>query len=73
MSVADHHVEKVYRSIGNITNSIQKNIQIVGGDFNADLGPGYGVERVSVGLHTVKEGNKRGDETMADDTKLQST
>ena len=27
----------------------------------ADLGPGYGVELVSVGPHTLKEGNKRGD------------
>ena len=26
-----------------------------------ELGPGEGVERVSVGPHTLKEGNKRGD------------
>ena len=32
-----------------------------GGDFNAEMGPGYGVERVSVGPHTLKEGNRRGD------------
>ena len=44
---ADHHVENVYRSIENLTHSKKKNIQIVGGDFNAELGPGYGVERVS--------------------------
>ena len=25
------------------------------------MGPGYGVERVSVGPHTLKKGNKRGD------------
>ena len=31
------------------------------GDFNAELGPRYGVERVSVGPHTLEEGNKRGD------------
>ena len=30
------------------------------GDFNAELGPGYGVERVSVGPHTLNEENKRG-------------
>ena len=42
-------------------NSKKKDIQIVGGDFNAELGPGYGVERVSVGPHTLKEGRKRGD------------
>ena len=38
-----------------------KNMKIVGGDFNAELGPGDGVERVSVGPHTLNEGNKRGD------------
>ena len=36
-------------------------MKIVGGDFIAELGPGYGVERVSVGPHTIKGGNKRGD------------
>ena len=58
---ADHHVEKMYRPIVMLTNSKKKNIQIVGGDFTAELGPGYGVERVSVGPHTLKEGNKRED------------
>ena len=58
---ADHHVVKVYRSIENLKNSQKKNIQIVRGDFDAELGPGYGVERVSVGQHTLNEGNKRGD------------
>ena len=33
----------------------------MGGDFNAELGSGNGVERVSVGPHTLKEVNKRGD------------
>ena len=37
------------------------NIQIVGGDINVELGPGIGVERLSVGPHTLKETNKRGD------------
>ena len=37
------------------------NIHFVGGDFNAQLGPGLGVERHSVGPHTLKESNKRGD------------
>ena len=52
---AEHHVaiEKHRKS--------KKSIQIVGGDFNAELGPGIGVERVSVGTHTLKEENKRGD------------
>ena len=31
------------------TNSSKKCTQIVGGDLNAELGPGYGVERTSVG------------------------
>ena len=57
---ADHHVEKAYRAIKKHTKS-EKAIQIVGGDFNDELGPGIGVERVSVGPHTLKEGNKRRD------------
>ena len=36
-------------------------IPIVGADFNAELGPGYGVECRDVGFHTLNEGNKRGD------------
>ena len=39
----------------------KKNLQFVGGDFNAEMGSGYGVERVSVGPHTLKEVNKRRD------------
>ena len=57
---ADHHVEKVYKAIEKHTKS-KKTIQIVGGAFNAKLGPGIGVERISVAQHTLKEGNKRGD------------
>ena len=45
----------------NTRNPKKKSTQIVGGDFNAELGPGFGVERVSVGPRTLKEGNKRGD------------
>ena len=33
----------------------------MGGDFDAELGLGIGVERISVGRHTLNEGNKRGD------------
>ena len=58
---ADHHVEKMYRTIQKHTNSSKKSIQIVGGDFNAELWPGYGVERTSVGPPTLNRGNKRGD------------
>ena len=49
---ADHHVEKMYRRIEKHTNSSKKRIQIVGRDFNAELAPGYGVERTSFGPHT---------------------
>ena len=58
---ADHHVGNIYRSIETHTKTKAKNMKIVGGDFNAELGPGDGIERVSVGPHTRKEGNKRGD------------
>ena len=58
---ADHRIEKLYRTIEKHTNPSMMSIQNVGGDFHAELGPGYGVERVSVGLHTLKEGNRRGD------------
>ena len=57
---ADHHVERAYYSIQKITKS-QKSMQIVGGDFNAELGPGIGIERLSVGPHTVEESNSRRD------------
>ena len=58
---ADHHTGEMYRTIEKHTNSSKNSIQIVGGDVNAELGPGHGVEPVSVGPHTLKEGNKRGD------------
>ena len=59
---ADHHVEKAYKAIEKHTKS-KKFIQIVGGDFNAELGPGIGIERISVGLHSqrskqLSEGNQ---------------
>ena len=41
--------------------TINKYIPIIGGDFNAELGPGKGTERKSVGRYTVNESNKRGD------------
>ena len=37
---ADHHMEKVYKTIEKHTNYSKKSRQIVGGDFNAELGPG---------------------------------
>ena len=60
MGYADHHVEKAFRSIEKFTES-KKHIQTVAGDFNAELGLGIGIERLSVGPCTLKESNKRGD------------
>ena len=53
---ADHHVGNIYRSIEKHTKTKAKNMKIVGGDFNAELGPGDGIERVSVGPLTRSEG-----------------
>ena len=59
---ADQHVEKVYKSIEKMTKSSKKHdMQIVGGDFNAELGPSAGIEHLSVGRHTLNESNRRGD------------
>ena len=57
---ADHHVEKLYRTIEKHTKSSKKDAHTVGGDLHAELGPGNGVERASVGPHTLKGRNKRG-------------
>ena len=58
---ADHHVEKMYRTIEKHTTNCKNCIPIVGGDFNAELGPGCGTECTSVGKHTLNGGNNRGD------------
>ena len=57
---AGHHVEKAHRAIEKHTKS-KKYIQIVGGDFIAELGLGIGLERSSVCRYTLNDGNKRGD------------
>ena len=45
---ADHHIEKMYKTIEkHMMNN--KYIPIIGGDFNAELGPGKGTECKSVG------------------------
>ena len=36
-------------------------MKIIGGDFNAELGTGIGVEQASVGQYTLKESNCRGE------------
>ena len=58
---ADHHAEKVFRTIEKHTKS-KEAIQIVGDDVNAELGPGIGVERKQCRpTYPQKKGNKRGD------------
>ena len=57
---ADHHIEKMYKTIEKHMMN-KKNIPVIGGDFNAELGPGKGTERKSVGRYTLNESNKRGD------------
>ena len=46
---ADHHIEKMYKTIEKHMVHNFKYIPIIGGDFNAELGPGKGTERQSVG------------------------
>ena len=49
---ADHHIEKLYRTMEKHTRSNKKSIQLVRGDFNTSLGPRHGVDRASGGPHT---------------------
>ena len=57
---ADHHVEKVSKTINKILEG-EKGMKIVGGDFNAELGPGEGLELSAVGHYTLNKGNCRGE------------
>ena len=64
---ADHHVEKVYKTITKITER-EKNMKIIGGDFNAELGPGEGMELSAVGHYTLNKGRelqRRMDDSVA--------
>ena len=58
---ADDHIDEMYKTIENHMVHNNKYIPIIGGDFNAELGPGKGTERKSVGRYTHNESNKRGD------------
>ena len=58
---ADHHIEKMYKTIEKHMTNNKKSILIIGGDFNAELGPGKGTKCKSVGKYTLNESNKRGD------------
>ena len=57
---ADHHVERTYKTI---IDTIQKEkcAKIIGGDFNAELGPGEGVQVSAVGHYTLNKANARGE------------
>ena len=57
---ADHHAEKVYRTITKMIEG-EKGMKIIGGDFNAELGPGEGLELSAVGHNTLNKGNCRGE------------
>ena len=58
---ADHHIEKMHKTIEKHMAHCNKYMPIIGGDFNAELGLGKRTERKSVGRYTLNEGNKRGD------------
>ena len=58
-SYPDHQVaKKTYKTI---TTAIEKDkgMKIIGGDFNAELGPGEGIELSSVGHYALKKANGR--------------
>ena len=57
---ADHHIEKTYKTILS-TIGKEKDMKIIGGDFNAELGPGEGIELSSVGHYTLNKANCRGE------------
>ena len=61
LKYADHHIEKMYKTIEKHMTNNKKSILIIGGDFNAELGLGKGTECKSVGKYTLNESNKRGD------------
>ena len=58
---ADHHIEKMYKTIEKHTANHKRYIPIIGGHFNAESEPGHGTECISVGRYTLNEGNKRCD------------
>ena len=56
----DHHVEETYKTILT-TIEKEKGMKIIGGDFNAELDPGEGLELSSVGHYTLNKANCRGE------------
>ena len=51
---------KTYKTISKIIDK-EKNMKIIGEDFNAELGPGVGIELSNVGHYTLIKANCRGD------------
>ena len=51
----------MYMTIEKHTENCKRYIPLIGGEFNAELGPGHGNECISVGRYALNEGNKRGD------------
>ena len=56
----DHHVEKTNKTILSTTEK-DINMKIIGGDFNAEFGPGEGIELSSLCHHTLNKANCRGE------------
>ena len=56
----DHHIEKTYETILS-TIGKEKSMKIIGGDFNAELGPGEGIESSSASHYTLNKANCRGE------------
>ena len=56
---AYHHIEKMYKTIEKHMAHCNKYIHIIGGDFNAELGPGQGTECTSVGRYTLNGGKQK--------------
>ena len=56
----DNQVERTYKTITTMIDQ-EKNMKIIGGDFNAELGPGDGIELSCVGHYTLNKANCRGE------------
>ena len=56
----DHQVEKTYKTILKTVEK-DKSMKIIGGDFNAELGPGEGIELSAVVHYTLNTANCRGE------------
>ena len=56
----DHQVVRAYETIRKVVDK-DRNMKIIGGDFNAELGPGTGIELTCVGHYTLNKANCRGE------------